>query len=659
MHQTFYVDIDEEITSVVERLRKARASEIALVVPKRALLIQSIVNLRLLKKEADNLGLSIMMVTQDKLGKLLIEKAGILVQQKFDDLDQEETTGGMLPGEDLRIMDNDLSEEVPRTQSEERDRLARIGSDSYFNASEATEEKRRPSIDLLPKITDGVSTKTEPVERLTNKELVTGVSRDIRDISRLRPVATSPVVDMGDISAKKTSVNKADISQRSQIFPEEKRTYPKEASGAEIFQDKKIESFFSQKRTNEEVAEEKKETPVQLSKEIASKKTGRYVLWFGVTVFAIILLVVSYFILPKASILVSTKNETKSQQTKISGKIGISQIEYENEAIPLQEVSIAEEFSRNFPVSGEKTVSNQKARGKVTLYNEFSSSPQSLVATTRLLSEDGKLFRLVKGVTIPGTKKEGESVQAGTVEADVAADEAGEDFNINPGKFTIPGFKDSGSGKYEKIYAKSEAPMGGGGKGTGTSSAKTLTQDDVTKAKNEVISNLDAFVAGKIAEKAGPQAKVLEGLIKKSEPVYKISNSPGEVVSSFDISIKVEGEALVFSESDAKKLAGKILAKSGNARNDFSKDSISLDYISSKADFENKSADIAISINGKINPSIDAQTIKKGILGKTNSELETYLGSYPDIEKVEVTYWPPFLSSKIPLWERRVEVNVK
>jgi len=55
-----------------------------MVVPKRALLIQSIVNLRILKKEVEESGFQLMMVTQDKLGKILIEKAGIFVQQKIE-----------------------------------------------------------------------------------------------------------------------------------------------------------------------------------------------------------------------------------------------------------------------------------------------------------------------------------------------------------------------------------------------------------------------------------------------------------------------------------------------------------------------------------------------------------------------------------------------
>ena len=84
-HKTIYIDIDEEITSIVDRVRKATANEVIIVVPKRALLIQSLVNLKLLKKETNRRRKRLMIVTQDRIGKKLIEKAGIQVQGKMDD----------------------------------------------------------------------------------------------------------------------------------------------------------------------------------------------------------------------------------------------------------------------------------------------------------------------------------------------------------------------------------------------------------------------------------------------------------------------------------------------------------------------------------------------------------------------------------------------
>ncbi|MEK7447298.1 MAG: hypothetical protein AAB632_00645 [Patescibacteria group bacterium] len=72
-----YLEIDEEITSVIDRLKKTAEADIHLVVPKEAALLQSIVNLKLLKRQADNLGKQIQIITHDKVGRNLAEQVGI------------------------------------------------------------------------------------------------------------------------------------------------------------------------------------------------------------------------------------------------------------------------------------------------------------------------------------------------------------------------------------------------------------------------------------------------------------------------------------------------------------------------------------------------------------------------------------------------------
>ncbi len=76
-HKILYLEIDEEITSIIDRLRKTSEAEIHLVVPKEAALIQSIVNLKLLKRQADNLGKQIQIITHDKVGRNLAEQVGL------------------------------------------------------------------------------------------------------------------------------------------------------------------------------------------------------------------------------------------------------------------------------------------------------------------------------------------------------------------------------------------------------------------------------------------------------------------------------------------------------------------------------------------------------------------------------------------------------
>lgn len=50
---TIYIDIDDEITTIIEKVRGADAKIVALVLPKRATVLQSIVNMKLLKRTAD------------------------------------------------------------------------------------------------------------------------------------------------------------------------------------------------------------------------------------------------------------------------------------------------------------------------------------------------------------------------------------------------------------------------------------------------------------------------------------------------------------------------------------------------------------------------------------------------------------------------------
>ncbi len=62
---TVYVDIDDEITSIIDKVITSRERIVALVLPKRASMLQSIVNMKLLKRSADNAKKKIVLITSD------------------------------------------------------------------------------------------------------------------------------------------------------------------------------------------------------------------------------------------------------------------------------------------------------------------------------------------------------------------------------------------------------------------------------------------------------------------------------------------------------------------------------------------------------------------------------------------------------------------
>lgn len=85
--KVIYVEIDDEITHVFDRVKRLKQKKIALVVPKQAVLLESIVNLKILKKKLDELEKEIVMVTSDSLGGKLAEKIGIPVVPRLFEKD--------------------------------------------------------------------------------------------------------------------------------------------------------------------------------------------------------------------------------------------------------------------------------------------------------------------------------------------------------------------------------------------------------------------------------------------------------------------------------------------------------------------------------------------------------------------------------------------
>jgi hypothetical protein len=63
--ETVYIDIDDEITGVIDKVRNSRAKIVALVLPKRAAVLSSIVNMKLLKKTADADKKNVVLITSE------------------------------------------------------------------------------------------------------------------------------------------------------------------------------------------------------------------------------------------------------------------------------------------------------------------------------------------------------------------------------------------------------------------------------------------------------------------------------------------------------------------------------------------------------------------------------------------------------------------
>jgi len=637
MHQTFYIDIDEEITSIVERLKASKAKEVIVVVPKRALLIQSIINLKLLKKEGDKLKKELIIVTQDKLGRLLVEKAGLIAEQRLDEVENEDTR---IQEESVQASEEkiDFGEKFIAQKTELED----LGSADYLEA-EPRKVSRTMKIGTPEKAT---------TEKILNKELVTDANSGIQNKFFSKKAAQS--LDM---------VKNIDIRQKQKDLEEEILVTKKEPQKKTVaFQEEAVEKkdlvweekandFFSKS----ERPKKKEEDPYQKI-QVGKKAWGAF-FWFCFVAILLVVLVGGYLYLPKATVIIKPKISIKSLDLEVKGESVALGANFSENLIQAEKIELEEEITEAFPVTGSKSDSSKKARGTITIYNEFSSSPQPLVATTRFLSEGGLLFRLEKSIVVPGTTNVGGENKVGAIEAEVVADKAGSEFNIGPGKFTIPGFQGSGGGKYEKIYAKSSKAMQGGGNSEST--VKMVSATDIANAKNALATKLKENLKQKVKEQIGDEKILLDDAINFGEINFSSSAQEGMIGEEFNLTAKTKARFLVFPKDQLENLAEeKIIASSGIRKEQLGPNAIKFEFGKADADFDNGKITIRVNLKANIFPDLNLEEMKKEILGKSIDDFSAYIKQFKELDGAKVEFSVPFGNGKIPPFSRQVELRL-
>src|SRR6266700_2548715 len=78
---SIYINLEDDVSKIVTRLKHQFAKQVVLVCPKRSFLFSDSVNLKLLKKQTDLLGKEVFILTMDEKGQMYAKDAGF--QLKF------------------------------------------------------------------------------------------------------------------------------------------------------------------------------------------------------------------------------------------------------------------------------------------------------------------------------------------------------------------------------------------------------------------------------------------------------------------------------------------------------------------------------------------------------------------------------------------------
>ncbi len=179
MERVLYLEPDEEITSVVDRIKELKAKNIALVVPRDAVVLQSVVNLKLLKKESEKLKKDLSLVTSDRVGRNLASQVGLPVFDKLakEFLEPEEEKMLAESSEEKISEDEEISEEPTNEPKEEpKGKLKELTAEKEKSSFEKTllDGKKSEPFKSLKEPTEPAGF-SKPKLRINKKMLIFGI----------------------------------------------------------------------------------------------------------------------------------------------------------------------------------------------------------------------------------------------------------------------------------------------------------------------------------------------------------------------------------------------------------------------------------------------------------------------------------------------------
>ena len=325
-------------------------------------------------------------------------------------------------------------------------------------------------------------------------------------------------------------------------------------------------------------------------------------------------------------------------------------------AISYVVVTVKNTASSTVPATDGPKIST-KSVGKVTLFNNYSSQSIRLIAGTKIVSDDGLLYRLSGSVVIPAYSKSSSTIVPGKVNAEIVADQAGQEYDLSKSDGMILRiFAYRNTPKYDSVYAKPFTDISGGFVGVKKIANPAAVASTTAQLKKDLTDSLLAKVKGSVPE----------GYIMYDGSYMTYFSSPvlgGSGRSLANLSIQGTVHGILFKRSELlSKFSNN---QSATAFGKFGFKSPGLEdlqvSITNLKDFSpDKKGSLVVRAKGEIKlvGSIPVEDIKLKLQGMPLSSTQNIFRSYgPVIETGSGELVPPW--AKIPSNSNRIFITVK
>ena len=450
------------------------------------------------------------------------------------------------------------------------------------------------------------------------------------------------MIELSDHDAKiietENEISKTDTTHPTEASQTAKKNNPEIADGdAKKDKVKNLIAQFENDRLqeSEEIEPEKEKLAPGRSVNIYKK-----IAYFFLLLVVVLSLLIAFYTLPRAHITLIPNQERMSNNMIFDIRDQSRQVAESGNVISgiVKKVEIKSEKKIN---SSGTEVIGKEVSGKAVIYNNYNKN-QPLVASTRLLSADNKLFRIRNTVNVPA---------GGSVEVEIYADTAGPESAVGPTKFSIPGLW---AGLQDKIYGESKESIDYRQK-----VKKYILQSDIDDGERELKQQLLSDAKAQINNEYKDFSEIIYK-INEDTVASKIDKKVGDEVEDFGMTMSAEVLVVAFNEDKTAVLAKqKFISALSENEEMVSFDEKNIVYALNSYDEKQGSANVSASFEGKTSVKNDFDIIEVDkILGLNNKQAEAYLKDIKKIAGYEIKYSPSFIK-KMPSLVDRIKIEIK
>jgi hypothetical protein len=593
-----YLESDEEITSVIDKLSNTPDKQIALVVQKNSSLFQSLVNLKLLAKEARALNKDVAIISGNKTGARLAKQVGITT---FASL-------GAISANVAPAQANSSDQQADQDEVVDGIRVNQYDPNRQFDAVQA------PVVE-----DDGVS-EAPPVDAVSEENISTDADENEQQDTPIEhmPEVVTPVVQE----------------------PEN-----------EVAEDKQSEQVESD--SDVKVHTESSLPPIISRGSFKKEKTNFKIPWKAViisTAIILVVFVVTFLFLPKATVTLTIPAESVSTTLTLSAKTTDDAAET---TVPGSLLIAEESGEKQITATGKKDIGT-KAKGSITITNQYRDNTgvgkdQVFAAGTKATdSKTGKVFTLDSAITVGKVTynpNNGQPVYK-TETVKVTALDAGDSYNIAASTFNLAGELD------DTVVKSAEAFSGGT-----TKQVTVLSESDVDKALGELKQELTTKASTQLTEKSNGQ-NLLEGSSWETVKKQEVDRAVGDQADSAKLSMSIELGAIVFDLSVVEEKVEKALSEELAEGQELVIPENEQPKLTYKTVAEDKtSIDFDVAAKGYKASKIDKEALAKSIKNASSENAQKKLMEEYQAESVDIQIRPGWWFSRLPLFYQAITVE--